>query len=178
MTVTAVVGNLKPKSRTARAAVSVARAIAAADGETPAPVTLVDLCDYTAVLFEPASTELQDLRRAVSTSAVVVVASPTYKATYTGILKTFFDGFGNDGLAGVVAVPVMMGAGSAHAMAPEVHLRPLLVELGATVPSRALYVLEQDEAVLDGVIAQWAIDAVPAIVRSVRPAGFHDDAAK
>jgi FMN reductase len=36
----------------------------------------------------------------------------------------------------------MLGAGPAHALAPELHLRPLLTELGAIVPVRALYVLD------------------------------------
>jgi len=32
------------------------------------------------------------------------------KASYTGMLKAFFDRYGNNGLAGVTAVPVMTGA--------------------------------------------------------------------
>jgi FMN reductase len=36
----------------------------------------------------------------------------------------------------------MLGAGPAHALAPELHLRPLLTELGAIVPGRGLYVLD------------------------------------
>jgi FMN reductase len=43
-----------------------------------------------------------------------------------------------------VAVPVMLGATSHHALAPELHLRPLLVELGASVPTPALYVIEHE----------------------------------
>ena len=35
------------------------------------------------------------------------------------------------------------------------HLRPLLVELGATVPTRALAVTEADLADLDPVIDRW-----------------------
>ena len=70
----------------------------------------------------------------------MVVASPTYKASYTGLLKLFLDRFaGGTGLRGL-AVPLMLGAGPAHALAAEVHLRPVLTELGATVPGRALFV--------------------------------------
>jgi FMN reductase len=72
---------------------------------------------------------------------LVVVASPTFKGTYTGLLKLFLDRFAVDGLRGV-AVPVMLGASAQHALAPELSLRPVLTEIGATVPSRALYVLD------------------------------------
>ena len=51
-------------------------------------------------------------RRWVSAD-LVVVASPTYKATYTGLLKLFLDRFaGGTGLRGV-AVPLMLGARAA-----------------------------------------------------------------
>ena len=74
-----------------------------------------------------------------------------YKATYTGLLKSFLDLYGPDGLAGVVAVPLVVSGGPAHLLAGEVHLRPLLVELGATVPTRSLAVTEADLADLDPV---------------------------
>jgi FMN reductase len=54
----------------------------------------------------------------VSEAAVVVVASPTRMATYTGLLKLFLDRFPADALRGV-AGPLMLGAGPAHVLAPE-----------------------------------------------------------
>ena len=94
-------------------------------------------------------------------SDVVVVASPTYKATYTGLLKAFLDRYPNDGLARTVCIPVMTGAAPVHALAPEVHLRPLLVELGASTPTRGLFVTEQQFDDLDGVVEAWAATARP-----------------
>jgi len=75
---------------------------------------------------------------------VVVVASPTYKATYTGLLKAFLDRFPHQGLGGVTAIPLMLGASPVHSLATEHGLRPLLVELGASVPTRGLYVLDSE----------------------------------
>ena len=57
------------------------------------------------------------------------------------MLKLFLDRFATDGLRGV-AVPLMLGAGPGHALAPELTLRPVLSEIGATVPVRGLYVLD------------------------------------
>ena len=72
-----------------------------------------------------------------------MVASPTYKATYTGLLKLFLDQIGTGDLAGVVAVPLMLGAGPGHALAPDLLLKPVLVELGATTPTQGLYLIDR-----------------------------------
>ena len=95
-------------------------------------------------------------------------ASPTYKAAYTGLLKAFLDRYGNDGLAGVTAVGVMTGGWPGHLLAVEVHLRPVLVELGATVPARGLYVTEPELADLGQAVGRWSERAVPLIRSSVR----------
>jgi FMN reductase len=137
--VAVVVGNPKPASRTLHAAVRVAEQLS---GTRPA--TVIDLATLGPALLDPADPAVNSLVESVRRSSLVVVASPTYKATYTGLLKLFLDRFPTDSLAGVVAIPVMLGAGLRHALAPEVFLRPVLAELGATLPTRALYLLEQD----------------------------------
>ena len=69
----------------------------------------------------------------------LVVASPTYKATYTGLLKIFVDHIESGDLRGIPTVAMMTGGSSAHALAVEVHLAPLLTEIGASVVTRGLY---------------------------------------
>lgn len=89
---------------------------------------------------------------------LLVVASPTYKGAYTGLLKLFLDRFPSNALSGVVAVPLMLGAGPGHALAAEVYLKPVLAELGASTPTRALYLLDtafDDPAVLDPWLDTW-----------------------
>jgi FMN reductase len=132
-----VVGNPKPASRTLAAATYVARALV---GEQPELV--VDLAELGAAVLDGGDPRVTRLVNEVAALDVLVVASPAYKGSYTGLLKVFLDQLPADGLRGVAAVPVMLGAGPSHAMAPEVHLRPVLTELGATVPVRGLYVLD------------------------------------
>ncbi len=136
MTTAIVVGNPKPASRTLDAARYVARELR---GERE---LVVDLATLGADLLDWSSPTVADLVEQVGAADLVVVASPTYKGTYTGLLKLFLDRFaGGTGLSGV-AVPLMLGASPAHALAPELSLRPVLTELGATVPRRGLFVLE------------------------------------
>ncbi|MGF1597987.1 MAG: NADPH-dependent FMN reductase [Acidimicrobiales bacterium] len=156
-----VVGNPNPGGRTTRTGEAVAAAIA--DGFGGAEVTTIELAEIAPHLFEWGNDAVAALTARVAAADVIVAACPTYKATYTGLLKAFFDNYGNNGLAGCRAVPVMVGAAPHHALAPEVHLRPLLVELGASVPSRGLYVLEDQIDELDAVVGAWAADAVPQI---------------
>ena len=133
--VAVVVGNPRPRSRTLEAATYVARELA---GE---PEVVVDLATLGAAVLDRADPQVTELVERVGAADLVVVACPTYKATYTGLLKVFLDRFaGGTGLRGV-AVPLMLGAGPAHALAPELTLRPVLAELGGTTV-RGLYVLD------------------------------------
>jgi len=137
MGIAVVTGNPKPGSRTLQAAVMVAEQLAGRP-----PEVVIDVVELGAGLLgwgDPAVTAAVE---SVQKSSVVVVASPTFKATYTGLLKLFLDQVPTDGLAGVVAVPVMLGAGPAHALAPDVLLKPVLVEMGATCPTKGLYLID------------------------------------
>lgn len=164
MSMAVVVGNPKPNSRTLRVAQSVADALTTRLALAPDRL-VVDLADVATELFEQESARVGDLLAAVAASRVVIVASPTFKATYTGLLKAFFDRYGTNALHSSVAVGVMTGAAPIHTLAVEVHLRPLLVELGAATPTRGLYVTEQQFDDLDGAIAPWADAAAPLIAR-------------
>jgi FMN reductase len=162
-----VVGNPKPRSRTLDVGRAVAGAAAAASALGPFEELIVDLADFGPELLDWASPRVAAAVEAVAGCSLLVVASPTYKASFTGVLKCFLDRFGTTGLAGVTTVPVMVGAGPGHALAVEVHLRPVLVEIGATLPTRGLYVLEEDLPDLDAVIDRWRHAAEPALRRSV-----------
>jgi len=162
-----VTGNPKPASRTHSVALAVADALAK---ELPGAETdtVIDLAAYAPRLFDWSDEELVTLTAQVATADIAIFASPTYKATYTGLLKAFLDRYGNNGLAGVTAIPVMTGGWPGHLLAVEVHFRPVLVELGATVPTRGLYVTEPELADLGKAVAKWSETAIPLIATSVK----------
>ena len=164
MRIAVVTGNPKPGSRTHGVALAVAGALATAlTAPVVVPDVVVDLAEHASSLFDWSAPQLSSLTAKVAAADVVIFASPTYKAAYTGMLKAFLDRYGSDGLAGTIAVPVMTGGWAGHSLAVEVHLRPVLVELGATVPSRGLYVTEPELADVDAAVAKWAVSAVPLI---------------
>jgi FMN reductase len=158
-----VVGNPQPGSRTLHAARHVARELTGRDADLT-----VDLAELGVRLLDGDDEEVRRLVAEVGDADLVVVASPTYKATYTGLLKLFLDRFaGGTGLTGA-AVPLMLGGGPTHALAPELFLRPLLTELGAVVPVRGLYVLDtrhdRPEAYAD-----WLATARPVLQHVLTP---------
>jgi FMN reductase len=59
-------------------------------------------------------------------------------------------------LAGILAVPAMMGGAPQHALAVEHGLRPLLSELGATCATPGLYVLESQAEEIAAVAREYA----------------------
>ena len=160
MDIAVVTGNPKAGSRTLDAAVLVADRL----GGSP-PTTVIDVVTLGAGLLGWGDPAVGAAVEAAQAADAVVFASPTYKATYTGLLKLFLDQIPADGLAGVVGVPLMLGAGPAHAMAPDLLLKPVLVELGATCPTRGLYLL--DSAANDEALAPWLAVARAQVSASV-----------
>jgi FMN reductase len=141
VSVTVVVGNPKARSRTYEAAHIVAERLSG-----HRPELSIDLTELGAALLDWSDAKVAELVAAVQASTLLVVASPTYKATYTGLLKLFLDRISGGALAGVTAVPVMLGGHWKHALAPDLLLKPVLVELGATCPTRGLFLLETEYA--------------------------------
>lgn len=162
MQVAVVVGNPKPRSRTREVARALAGWICSHYGGAIGQD--LDLIDYGRVIFESPNAEMDALTLVVAQSDVVVVASPIYNATFTGLLKAFFDRYPSDGLAGVTAVPVMTAGSPVHGLAIDFALRPLLVELGASVPSRGLcFVVPSQMPDLDDVVERWATANLTAL---------------
>jgi FMN reductase len=142
VTTTVVVGNPKPSSRTLDAAGRLAQAL----GDRPAD-HVIDLVTLGPGLLGWGDETVAEAVRTVSESSLVVFGSPTFKATYSGLLKLFLDQFaGGTGLQGVVSVPLMLGAGPAHAMAPDLLLKPVLSELGGICALPGLYLLDTEYA--------------------------------
>jgi FMN reductase len=85
------------------------------------------------------SAQVDAVLAALCTSDVVLVATPIYRATYSGLLKVFFDLLPNAALAGKVAIPIASGGSLGHQLALDHGLRPLLSSVGAVVVATGIY---------------------------------------
>jgi FMN reductase len=160
MQISVVVGNPSAGGRTTTAAMAVAERAAGVLGG--ASVELVELAEHTEGIFSWEAPVIDEINRRVAGSDLAVVASPTYKASFTGLLKAFLDRYGSNGLAGVVVIPLMLGAAPVHALAVETQLRPVLVELAATVPTKGLFVVDsQMDRLAETIDAWWELAEGP-----------------
>lgn len=150
-----VVGNPRANSRTRQVAERLAAGLAEAVSPTLVGVSVIDLAGFGGAVLEADAPEVDAALESVRSASVLIVATPVYKASYSGLLKGFLDRFNGPALAGVTAVPVTVSAAPTHRLAADVHLRPLLVELGASVPTRAFAVEESALGDLDPVLTDW-----------------------
>lgn len=116
----------------------------------------VDLAELGTAVLDPADERASAAIVEVLEAELLVLASPTYKATYSGLLKAFLDRLGTGALAGAAAIPILLGGAPNHRLAIDVHFAPLLYELGARVPARGLFVLESEVPQFPEAAQRWA----------------------
>jgi len=165
MYVTTVVGNPKIGSKTSRAAMAVQQAIRAwllERGVATEPAHF-ELGVLGPALIEWGHPSVQETIDVLQQSAIVIFCSPTYKATYAGLLKLLIDQIPVNGLNNIVAIPVMLGAASIHHLAPELTLKPVLLEVGAICPTRSLYILDSEIDRVEETVAKWLESAAAGL---------------
>jgi FMN reductase len=74
----------------------------------------------------------------------VVVVTPVYKAAYSGLLKTLLDLLPQTGLARKVVLPLATGGTTAHVLAIDYALRPVLSSLGSAQVVQGYFLLDRD----------------------------------
>ena len=100
-----------------------------------ADTTLIDLTDLdaNALLGRGQDAAVQRALGLVERANILVASTPVYRATYTGLLKVFFDLFPQRALEGKVALGIATGASTAHRVAVDQGLRPLFASVNAEV---------------------------------------------
>ena len=169
---TVVIGNPKPHSRTRAVALSTAAALHQRLAGSPTPVgrpSVIDLSELTAELVGQGSRPeaLDEVLESVRRPGLLLVASPTFKAAYSGLLKLFVDVLPRGALAGVVAVPLMTAARAGHRRVVDTHLGALLAEVGACVPAPGLCVLERELDTAEAGIGRWLDGTTQAVTEAL-----------
>jgi FMN reductase len=77
------------------------------------------------------SPALEPMKAMLHKADGVIVSTPIYKASYTGVLKALLDLLPQKALVGKVVLPIATGGTIAHLLAIEYALKPVLSELGA-----------------------------------------------
>jgi FMN reductase len=98
-------------------------------------VDLVTL-DPAGLIGTTPSPDVAGLLAAIGEASILVLVTPIYRATYSGLLKVVFDQLPAGGLKGKAAVLAATAGGPAHYLALDTGMRSLVASLdGWTVPT-------------------------------------------
>lgn len=149
MSVVVLSGNPRAGSRTSAVALELATALAG--GAEVTAVELADIADEV-LLGGPRTTAAREIVRGAH---LLVVATPVYKGAYTGLLKAFLDTWSEGELAGVPTAALVIAGKDGHLHAGEIHLRPVLLEIGAHLPAPVLALPQRLVGEHGDVLAAW-----------------------
>src|SRR5215203_900859 len=128
--VVTIAGSPATPSRCA-AALGTARELLERRGLTTAAVNLRGLPPEALLWARYQDPAVRRATAIVSQARAIVVATPIYKASYSGLLKTFLDLLPADALADKGVLPIATAGSLAHCLVLEYALKPVLSALGA-----------------------------------------------
>ena len=91
----------------------------------------------------PDAPAVADALAQIADASGVVLATPIYKAAYSGLLKTFLDLMPQHGLRDKVLLPLATGGSHAHVLALDYALRPVLQSMDPAQIVGGLFVHEE-----------------------------------
>lgn len=130
MSVLLIAGSPSDRSRTA-ALLEAAGQRLEARGVLVDRLRVRDLSPLALLLADFGHPSISQATGQVAAADVVIVATPVYKAAYSGVLKVFLDLLPQDGFKGKVVLPLATGGSPHHMLALDYSLRPVLQSLGA-----------------------------------------------
>jgi|HubBroStandDraft_5_1064220.scaffolds.fasta_scaffold394738_1 FMN reductase len=144
---TAVLGSVTPPGRLLQALTAMTAAVQAADAALE--VDLINLADVRIAFADGRAPEAYGDDTAavvnrVAAADIIVLASPVYRASFTGALKNLLDHLPVEALMGKPCGIVAMGATAHHFLGVEWHLREVLTWFGAIVPPTGVYLSSAD----------------------------------
>ncbi|MFJ8947653.1 CE1759 family FMN reductase [Streptomyces sp. NPDC102395] len=114
-----------------------------------AEVEVVELRDLAVEIAHNLTNGFPGRRLAAALDAVtaadgLIVVTPVFSASYSGLFKSFFDVLEQDALAGKPVLIAATGGSTRHSLVLEHALRPLFAYLRAVVVPTAVYAASED----------------------------------
>ncbi|QWV18621.1 NADPH-dependent FMN reductase [Stutzerimonas zhaodongensis] len=118
----------------------------------------VEVVRYAVRDFEPAdliharfdSPAVQRFAEHVEQADGLLVATPVYKASFAGVLKTLLDLLPERALANKAVLPLASGGSAAHMLTLDYALKPVLAALKAQEILQGVYAVDQQIAYAEG----------------------------
>ncbi|WP_432159909.1 FMN reductase [Streptomyces sp. NRRL F-5630] len=144
-----------------RLAEAVRLAVAEKDPDEPVETETVELRDHAKDIANTFVTgfpppKLEEALEHVTRADGLIVVTPIFSASYSGLFKSFFDVLDQDALTGKPVLIAATGGSPRHSLALEHALRPLFAYLRAVVVPTGVYAASEDwgsEGSADGPLA-------------------------
>ncbi|MGP3970645.1 NADPH-dependent FMN reductase [Streptomyces sp. 6N223] len=142
-TILSVSGSPSATSRTSRLLRHLDSRLAA-QGHDVVPLDVRTLPPEALTGGDPRHPAIVEAAGLVAWAAGLVIGTPIYKAAYSGLLKSLLDLLPQGAFAGKTVLPLATGGTTAHVLAVDYALRPVLSALGATHVTPGWFVLDRD----------------------------------
>ncbi|MDB5871029.1 MAG: reductase [Ramlibacter sp.] len=130
MSVLLIAGSPSERSRSAALLEAVSLRLALR-GATVERLHIRDLSPQSLLLGDTAHRTIAAAIAQVARARAIVVATPVYKAAYSGVLKVFLDLLPQTALKNKTVLPIATGGSPHHMLALDYALRPVLQSLSA-----------------------------------------------
>lgn len=102
-------------------------------------IQVVDLPPEDLVYSRFNSSSIIAANEQIASADAVVIASPVYKASYTGVLKAYIDLLPQKGFENKMITPLFIAGSMAHLLAIDYSLKPVLASMGARHFTKSVY---------------------------------------
>jgi FMN reductase len=172
-----VSGSPRQHSRSARLLDHVAAELAVA-GHRIEHLRLLDLPAQALLTADTADPAIVRAQQRLDRADGLVIATPVYKAAYTGLLKAWLDLLPQPVLESKAVLPLATGGSLAHALALDYALRPVLQSMGARHVVQGYLVVDRfiETDGPDGVttVTGDALPGLTEVIEGFRRALAHD----
>jgi FMN reductase len=112
------------------------------EGNQVSTITVRDLPPEDLLYARFDSPAIQQAKTLIEQAEAVIVVSPVYKASYSGILKAFLDLVPEKGLVNKIVLPIATGGTTAHLLSLEYAFKPLFSVLGTQEIINGVYIVD------------------------------------
>jgi FMN reductase len=171
--IVALSGSLSPRSRSTLLLHRVADRLTGS-GASVEHMSLRDVAAEDLIAARYDCEGIKAITQRLQEARAVVVASPVYKASLGGALKSLLDLLPENTMAGKTVLPLMAGGGPGHLLALEYGLKPVFSVLGCRsiltgvyASEKQIQVAEDGTCTLDPTLAARLDDAADALLEIV-----------
>jgi len=158
LTIVGVTGSLSSPSRTRAIVESTLARISDAPDVTRTLVDIAELLPWLAIRSrDEASPPVLDALASIEAADLLIIGTPVYKGSYTGMLKHLIDLLNYPALLKTPVGLIAVGGSDRHALVIEYQLRPLLGFFGAKTLPTGVFIC--DKSIENGQVTDGAANA-------------------